>query len=243
MRAAAAALLSTVLIASACHAGGNAEETRRPTAQRSFDVGGPFDRIALTGSPDVIVTVGGAPSVRAEGDAETIERLEIAAEGGQLRIGLRERSGNWFSWGHRRGVTVHVTVPALAGASITGSGDMRIDRVEGARFAGSVTGSGDMNVAALAVEEASFSVTGSGDITAAGRSQRASASVVGSGDLLLRGLETANATVSVAGSGDIDIRATETAAIELHGSGDVTVAGPARCTIDKRGSGDVRCGG
>ena len=239
---AAAALLSTVLIATACHAGGHAEETR-PMVQRNIQVPGPFDRIALAGSTDVVVAVGGAPSIRAEGEAETLDRLEITVEGGQLHIGLRAGSRGWFHWGSRRGVTVHVTVPALAAASIAGSGDMRIDRVEGPRFAGSVTGSGDLDVGALAVGEASFSVTGSGDIRAAGRSQRASATVVGSGDLRLGGLETANATLSVAGSGDIGIRATETAAVELRGSGDVTVSGPARCTIDKSGSGDVHCGG
>jgi putative autotransporter adhesin-like protein len=238
---AAAALVSTLLAATACHAGGNAEETRA-AARRDFQVGA-FDRIALAGSPDVVVTVGGAVSVRAEGDADTVDRLEITSEGGQLRIGLRNGSGSWFRWGHHRGVTVHVTVPSLAAASITGSGDMRIDRVEGPRFAGAITGSGDMNVAALAVGEAEFSVTGSGDIAAAGRAQRASATVVGSGDLRLGGLETANATLSVAGSGDIGIRATETAAVEIRGSGDVTVAGPAHCTISKSGSGDVRCGG
>jgi hypothetical protein len=243
MRATAAALLGTVLIAAACQAGGNAEETRGPTAQRDFPPGGPFDRIALTGSTDVVVTVGGAASIRAEGAAETLDRLEIVAEGGQLRIGMREGSRGWFAWGSHRGATVHVTVPALAAASITGSGDMRIDRVEGPRFAGSVTGSGDLDVAALAVQEASFSVTGSGDIRAAGRAQRASAAVVGSGDIRAAGLETAHATVSVAGSGDIGIRATETAAVDVRGSGDVTIAGPARCTITKSGSGDVHCEG
>jgi putative autotransporter adhesin-like protein len=239
---AAAALLSTVLIAAACHAGGNAEETRHPTAQRDFPVAGAFDRIALAGSSDVIVTVGGAASVRAEGDAETLDRLEIVNEGGQLRIGMRPDSGNWFRWRHHR-VTVHVTVPALAGATIAGSGDMRIDRVEGARFAAAVTGSGDLSVGAAAVGDANFSVTGSGDIVAAGRAERASAAVVGSGDLRLRGLEAADATISVAGSGNIDIRATRSAAIELRGSGDINVAGPARCTISKSGSGEVRCEG
>jgi Putative auto-transporter adhesin, head GIN domain len=238
----AIALLSTALIASACHAGGHAEETR-PTVQRNIEVSGPFDRIALAGSPDVVVAVGAAPSIRAEGDADTLDRLEITIAGGQLHIGLRNSSGNWFSWGHHRGVTVHVTVPALAAASITGSGDMRIDRVEGPRFAGSVTGSGDMNVAAVAVGEANFSITGSGDITAAGRAQQASVTVAGSGDLRLVGLEAATATVSLVGSGDIGVHATQTAAVELRGSGDVTVAGPAHCTISKSGSGDVHCGG
>jgi len=236
----AAALLSAAMIVGACHAGSHSEATE-PTAQRSYQVGA-FDRIALAGSSDVIVTVGGAVSVRAEGDSDTLERLEVTVQGGQLNIGLRRNSGGWFSWGHHRGVTVHVTVPSLAGASIAGSGDMRIDRVQGARFAGSITGSGNMNVAAVAVQEASFSITGSGDIAAAGNAQQAGASIVGSGDLRLGALEAANATLAVAGSGDIAIRATQTAAIELRGSGDITVSGPARCTISKSGSGNVRCG-
>lgn len=235
------ALLSAAALVTACHAAGNAEGTG-PVVQRDMPVAGAFDRIALAGSPDVVVTVGAAASVRAEGEADQLDRLEITNVDGQLQIGLRDTSGSWFSWGHHRGVTVHVTLPALAGASIAGSGDMRIDRVQGPAFAASVTGSGDMAIANLTADTASFTVTGSGDITAAGHARQATASVTGSGDLRLAQLETQAATVALAGSGDIGIRATQTAAVELRGSGDITVAGPAHCTISKSGSGDVRCG-
>jgi putative autotransporter adhesin-like protein len=236
------ALLGAVAsLATACHAAGSAEEAG-PPVQRDFPVAGAFDKIALTGSPDVVVTVGGAASVRAEGEADQLDRLEIVNQNGQLRIGLREGSGGWFSWGHHRGIIVHVTLPALAAAAITGSGDMRIDRVQGQAFAGSVGGSGDLTIATMASDQASFTVTGSGDINAAGHARQVNLSVVGSGDLRLAQLETAAATVAVAGSGDVGIRATQTAAIELHGSGDVTVTGPAHCTISKTGSGDVHCG-
>jgi hypothetical protein len=207
-------------------------------SQRSFQVGA-FDRISLAGSPDVVVAVGGQPSVRAEGDAEGVERLEVAVVDGELRIGMRPGG----SWGHHRGVTVHVTVPALQAASIQGSGDMRVDRVEGARFAGQIAGSGDLAVTALRVGEASFSVRGSGGISAAGAAPRATLSVAGSGGLSLAGFEAGDVAISLAGSGDIALRATRTAAIQLNGSGDVDIAGPARCTIAKTGSGDVRCGG
>jgi len=240
---AAAALLGTALILTACNHRGGGEEAG-PAARRDFQVAGAYDRVVLTGSPDVVVTVGGVASVRAEGDEATLDRLEIVNENGQLKIGLRSNSGgNWFSWGSHRGATVRVTLPALAGASVTGSGEMRIDRVEAPRFAGSVTGSGEILIAALAVGEADFTVTGSGEIAAAGTAQRARGSVTGSGDLHLDRLEVADATLTVAGSGDIAIRATATAAIEIRGSGDVTVTGPARCTISKSGSGDARCGG
>jgi len=238
-----AALASAIVLIAACSAGG-AHESRDQSgerAQRSFEVGA-FERINLAGSHDVVVTVGGAPSVRAEGDSEALERLEIGVEDGELRIANRSSSWSWFG-GRHRGVTVHVTVPALTAASVTGSGDMRVDRIEGQGFAASVGGSGELDLPSVRVAVASFSVTGSGDIRAAGSARRSTAALTGSGDLDLAGLETADTSVALVGSGDISVRATGTASVELRGSGDVNVAGPARCTISKSGSGDVRCGG
>ena len=232
------AIAPVLALAAACSAGARHSDGAR--AQRNFEVGA-FERINLAGSHDVIVTVGAAPSVRAEGDSEALERLDIGVENGELRIASRSSSWSWFG-GRHRGVTVHVTVPALTGASVSGSGDMRVDRVEGQRFAASVTGSGELDLPNVRVAEASFALTGSGGIRGAGAAQRSNASVTGSGDLDLAGLETADASIALVGSGDINVRATGTASVDLRGSGDVTVTGPARCTISKSGSGDVRCG-
>ena len=239
-----AAILATSILAmaaAACSAGAHEGEGGRPTAERTFQVGA-FQSVSLTGSPDVIVTVGGAPSVRAEGDARMVERLDIRVEGGDLRIGYREGSSWSFGFGHRRGVTIHVTVPALAAATITGSGDMRIDRVQGDRFVATVTGSGGLDLGQVQAGEAVFSVTGSGGIRAAGRAQRSHVELQGSGDVDLGALEIRDATVSVHGSGDVTAKAMEAARVTLMGSGDVSITGPARCQVDKRGSGDVRCG-
>ncbi|HWT12739.1 MAG TPA: head GIN domain-containing protein [Allosphingosinicella sp.] len=235
------AILGAAVLLGACTSAGGEDGGARVAAQRSFEVGA-FDRISLSGSQDVVVTVGGAASVRAEGDSEALDRLEIAAEGGQLRIGSRARTG-WKLFGRRRGITVHVTVPTLAGASVGGSGDMRIDRVESERFAASVAGSGDIHIGDLRAAEADFSIAGSGAIRAAGAARRIRTSVAGSGDLDLARLEAVDASVALTGSGDVRVRASGTAAVELRGSGDVAVAGPARCSVSKSGSGDVHCSG
>lgn len=235
----AVSLLAMAL--AACSAGAQEGEARGRTAQRSFQVA-PFQSISLTGSPEVVVTVGAAPSVRAEGDARRVERLDIRVEGGELRIGYRHDSSWSFGFGRRRGVTIHVTVPSLAAATITGSGDMRVDRVQGDRFVGTVTGSGDLAVGQVQTGEAVFSVTGSGGIRAAGRAQRSHVELMGSGDVELGALEVRDATVSAHGSGNVTARAMESARVTLMGSGDVAITGPARCRVEKRGSGDVRCG-
>ena len=147
--------------------------TARPAAprgQRDFQVGA-FDKIALAGSHDVVVTVGGAASVRAEGDAEALERLEIRVENGaaQDRHAAAAAAGSGPSWPrhrprHRAGARPAPRSPARATCASTGS--------RAQRFAASVAGSGDIEIGALRVAEASFSIAGSGDIRAAGSAEQ-----------------------------------------------------------------------
>lgn len=224
-------------LAAACSAGA---QTSGAQGQRSFEVGA-FQSVSLEGSHDVVVTVGGAPSVRAEGSQEMLDRLDIRVENGALRIGTERGNWNWFGSSGR--VTVYVTAPALQAASIGGSGDMRIERVESQRFAASIAGSGDMQIGALRAGQARFDIAGSGGIRAAGEAEAAEISIAGSGDVALNDLQARRARVSIMGSGNVALQASETVEGSIMGSGDVNVHGGARCTVSKMGSGDVNCGG
>ncbi len=231
-----------VLLLGACTSAADSQESeRRAAGQRSFQVG-EFQSVSLEGAHDVIVTVGAAPSVRAEGDAEEIERLDIRVEDGALRIGTR-RHGMMTGFRHHRGVTVYVTAPALTGASIGGSGDMRIDRIQATAFDASIGGSGDLEIGGLQADRAHFAVAGSGGIRAAGTADEADISIAGSGHISLDALTARRAAVSVAGSGSISVRATEAVNGSIIGSGDVTVYGSARCSVSRMGSGEAVCGG
>jgi hypothetical protein len=234
-----ALIMLPVLLLGGCHMAFGHDSGPRET--RAFQVGG-FEKIALAGSPDVTVQVGGAPSVRAEGSKETLDRLEIKVENGVLRIGRRSNSGWSFGWHHDGRVRIIVTTPALAGAQIAGSGDIRIDKVAGASFDGSIAGSGDLAVDHMEVGEAHFSIAGSGDVSAAGKAGKASFQTAGSGDIRAGALETGTASISIMGSGSTQARATQSADISIMGSGDVHVAGTTNCNVHKAGSGDARCG-
>lgn len=234
------AILIPVLLLGACSAGG-ATETSGRKGSRDFQVGA-FEQISLTGSSNVVVTVGGAPSVRAEGDTALLEKLEIRVENGTLRIGYKK--GNWsFGWRKDHGpVTVHVTAPSLTGAEVAGSGDMKIDKVEGGDFKGEIAGSGEIQLASLRARNASFAIAGSGGVTATGTAETADFDIAGSGDVNAGGLRVKRAKVSIAGSGNVETQATETANVDIMGSGDAIVTGGAKCSVNKMGSGDVRCG-
>lgn len=244
---AALILMPLVLLAGCGLAGGHdrddAESGR--IEKRNVQVAGAFDSISLGGAQNVIVAVGGAPSVRVEGDSGLLDQLEIIVRGSELHIGYKEHKGWSFGFSHheRKPVTVYVTAPSIKAAEIGGSGDIRIDRVEGNGFAGSIGGSGNIDIAAMKVGEARFEVAGSGGIRASGSAERARLSIAGSGDIDTSRLQARTASVEVVGSGDVRARATETADVSIAGSGDVELAGGAKCSVHKMGSGNVRCAG
>lgn len=208
---------------------------------RSYQAAG-FTAVELRGSDDVEVHTGGAFSVRAEGPAAELDKLKIVKEGDTLRIGRVGESG--FHWGghHHDSVKVFVTMPSIAEASIAGSGDMTVDKVDGAKFSGSSAGSGGLAVGAIAVDDAELSIAGSGDMTLAGTVKQLTVEIAGSGDVDAGGLKAQGAKVSIAGSGGVKADVTGPADVSVMGSGDVDLGSGAKCTTSKMGSGDVRCG-
>lgn len=205
--------------------------------ERSFPVGG-FDRLAVEGSPDVVVTTGRAVSVRASGDSAALDHLDVRVEGTALKIGYK--GGTW-SWGNHDNAHFVVTVPMLQAVDIAGSSAVTVDRVKAKDFAANISGSGSVRVAALDADMTAFNLSGSGTVTAAGSCGTGSAKISGSGDLKLAALKCATLSASIAGSGSIDAFATQTATLATMGSGDITLAGGARCTVSTAGSGKARC--
>lgn len=239
MRTILAALAGAAMLAGCNVTGTDARviETSGIAGARDFQVG-QFETVSLAGSHNVIVTVGGAPSVRAEGDTAVLEHLDIRVEGGELRIGTQRG----FRFRNPGRVTVHVTTPTLRGAEIAGSGDMQVSALQTQRFQGEIAGSGNLTLQQLRAEVAEFDIAGSGNVRAAGQVREAKIEVMGSGNADLTALQAQDADVSIAGSGDARMHATGAARVSIMGSGNVTVAGGARCNVSKMGSGDVRCG-
>lgn len=205
---------------------------------RDFPVGG-FAQVMNEGAADMLVTVGGAPSVRADGDPARLAALDVRVEGDRLVV--RTRPGARWPQGRSRTV-VRVTVPRLAAAAASGSGDVRIDTVAGAGFSGSAHGSGNLVIGALRVDRADLSSHGSGNLVAAGTVGRLDAFASGSGNVDARGVTAKSARVRTTGSGNIDASASEEADLIASGSGNATVLGTRTCRVRGTGSGSVKCG-
>jgi len=212
-----------------------------PTVSRNFTVRG-FEQIEVAGSYDVDVRIGPAPSVHASGPQKELERLVVEVQGDRLLIHPRkERSMFRMGWNSHDTVKIAVTVPALRGAAIAGSGGIAVDRVTGDRFKGEIAGSGNLNLPAIDARSVELSIAGSGDISAAGKARNVEYNIAGSGEIDAGRLVTENAKVSIAGSGNVTAHATGAADISSIGSGNVAMSGGARCNVSKHGSGDVHC--
>jgi hypothetical protein len=175
---------------------------------------GSFSRINLTGSPDVEVSVGPALSVSVTADDNIVPAIETTVSGNTLNIDSKSNYNN------RVEVKVKITVPALDGASVTGSGDIHITGLKGA----------DMETG----------VSGSGDVTLTGTADHLNVKITGSGDVRAGDLDAKHVEVTVTGSGDASVRATEELDATVTGSGDVHYAGnPPRVRKSVTGSGDI----
>jgi hypothetical protein len=237
--------LLAVLPLAACSAHSDASDSKLGIAgtgsgaQRSFAATN-FSDVDLRGSDNVDVRVGTGFSVRAEGPSAELDQLKIEKVGQTLRIGRID--GHGFQWGSHKGVTVYVTMPRIAAASISGSGDMTVDRVDGQSFKGDSAGSGNLDIATLNVQSGDFSIAGSGGMKLKGSARQLGVSIAGSGDVDAGGLKAEGAKVSVAGSGGVKADVTGPAEVTMMGSGEVDLGPGAKCSTTKMGSGDIHCG-
>ena len=165
------AILIPVLMLGACSMG-EASESKGQPGTRNFQVGA-FDRISLLGSPErhrhgrrrAVGPGRGRQQAAREARGHGRERNPPdRLQEGQLVVRLAQ--GPWAG-------DVHVSAPSLTGAEVAGSGDMKIDKVEGGDFAGEIAGSGEIQLASLRARNASFSIAGSGGVTASGTAETA----------------------------------------------------------------------
>ena len=213
------------------------------TAGRMTYMVAEFGEISSVGPQDVVVTRGDTYAVRAEGSPEALALLEVVVDDGELTIRPKEQFRFGFDWSRVASATFYVTVPQLEEVSLAGSGDIRIDRIEGESFSGTIAGPGELAIATLEVDEADFRIGGSGNVVAAGTAREARVSIGGSGEVRAGGLLSQTASVSVGGSGNVALTVQDEAQVSIAGSGDVDISGPARCSVSRMGSGNVRCAG
>ena len=213
------AILALVVAAAGCgdDLGSERVEGSGTMTSEIREVGG-FDRIAVQGFGRVNVEVGPAVSLTVAAEDNVLPLLVSEVDGSTLRLATEPNT----SFRNIEEPVYTVTVPALVGVSISGSGDV------------TVTGLSD--------DTFTVQISGSGDIHPTGRVDSLDVSINGSGSFHGENLTVADAAIDVSGSGSVVVNASDTLDVSIGGSGSVRYLGDPTVSQSIGGSGSVERG-
>jgi len=227
--------VTVVLLLGAC--GVSAVRGSGDLVTESRDVSG-FDRIAVHGSGEVIITQDGTESLTVETDDNVIEYVTTEVKGRTLELGFED---NVLVSPTR--LTFNLHLKDLTGLDISGSGEIEAESIEADRLEIKVSGSGDVRIDSLAAGDVEVKISGSGDVELAGEAAGQDINIGGSGKYHAGDLKSEVVEVSISGSGDATVWATESLDIDISGSGSVTYYGKPSVSTSTSGSGDVKSRG
>lgn len=198
-----------------------------------------FDGVALAFSGDVYITQGSPQKVEIEAEKSTLEIIETKVENNVLV--LKTRNGHWRDLGS---IKAYITMPDVRELSVSGSGDMlcetplRTNEIEV-----KVSGSGSIKIRKLESREFSAVITGSGDITLAGTGAdqgEMDVVITGSGNFSAEELPVGKADVNITGSGSARVNVLNELETTITGSGSVLYKGNPRINANATGSGRTK---
>lgn len=216
-----------------------------------------FNSIIVVGSPDVEYTqsTGSRATVSIYGPDNLVDLLEISTVEGVLQVSFKKGT---HIQGSNFQLKVIVSSPTLnqvdiKGSSdvylkgsikgenmnliVTGSGDIKTEKLQIRNLSASVKGSGDISLKNLKATSVDIKVNGSGDVDVDGSTQKAALTVSGSGDISAYGLNAANVVANIFGSGDIDCYASKQLDAKVEGSGEIDYKGNPKI-VNKQGRKD-----
>ncbi|WP_242481147.1 head GIN domain-containing protein [Rubrivivax gelatinosus] len=200
-----------------------------------------FSAIQVSGPVDLVVRPAARESLRIDGDADLLSRLEVKVEErrGQRTLVIRLREEG-FSFFNRDKLQASVEVVKLRRVASASSGKVDIEGLKTPALALALAGSGNAKLRQLDADSLALSIAGSGNVRADGRTRELSVDIAGSGNALLASLQADSASVSIAGSGNADVSADGSLSVSIAGSGNVRHAGKAVPRSSIVGSGTVR---
>ncbi|WDI30357.1 DUF2807 domain-containing protein [Hyphococcus flavus] len=185
---------------------------------RNFDFSG-FSAVEASAGLSVEVTVGGDYSVRAEGDADDLEKLRLELDGDTLEVG-RKRS-SIFQRNSRSDITVFVSMPSMNEASASSGSELTATGIDAGDF--------------------SASVSSGAEATLSGTCDTIDASGSTGADLDADDLRCSHADADVSTGASLSLYASESIEADASTGGDIVVyGGPANTDIDKSTGGSVR---
>jgi hypothetical protein len=229
MRPHVAALLLLAIVASGCTAVRGSGDV--VTIEVPVD---DFNRLAVSHSFDVNVSVGDEPSLTLRVDDNLESSLEVEVTNDTLRIGLQPRTSV-------SNATLEADVTVTSLDAVEGSGAVSIDlgSLAGSTLELQLSGASDLN-GAVDFDNVTGVLSGASNISLSGRVATLDVDASGASDLALLDLEVDGLIVSLSGASSAEVSVNDSIRASLSGASSLRYRGdPDVTTIDVSGASSI----
>jgi hypothetical protein len=229
MRPHVAALLLLAIVASGCTAVTGSGDV--VTIEVPVD---DFNRLAVSHSFDVNVSVGDEPSLTLRVDDNLESSLDVEVANDTLRIGLQPRTSV-------SNATLEADVTVTSLDAVEGSGAVSIDlgSLAGSTLELQLSGASDLN-GAVDFDNVTGVLSGASNISLSGRVATLDVDASGASDLALLDLEVDGLIVSLSGASSAEVSVNDSIRASLSGASSLRYRGdPDVTTIDVSGASSI----
>jgi len=201
-----------------------------------------FTGISLRIPGKLHLTQGNVQRVEINAKSATLKDVITEVNGRQLVIRFASRNllSRTFDPGK---IEMYITIPEVSGLSVSGSGDIIGEgEIKALITDFSVSGSGNITLDRLNCDRIKSVVSGSGDIILNGdkKASEFTGVISGSGNIKASGLEAENVDITISGSGNGSVRSNGHIKVKIVGSGNLYYSGNPDIDSSVVGSGNIR---
>jgi hypothetical protein len=203
-----------------------------------------FDRVALAGFGDMVITQGEEESLTIEASPEILGRIKTEVMDSTLTIRFTR---NWLDWmgevlssgfaGMR--VRFDLRVKELAGLAITGAGRVQVGNVKADHLALELRGAGQLSIESLEAERLEIDLSGAGQIKVGGRVTEQTVRLTGAGSYDAPNLESQRAKATLTGLGGATLWVVEDLEATIRSIGSVSYYGAPQVSKSITGIGSL----
>ncbi len=201
-----------------------------------------FDRVALMGVGDVIVTQGDQEAVEVEARSDILPHIKTEVQDSTLMIHFTRE---WTEWLGRMfdgigPIKLYVTMKKVAGLRLSGAGRVRSARLQADQLDLSLTGAGQLAVDDVTANHLNAELSSVGSIEVGGKAETLRVRLSGAGSFQGGSLLSQTATVNLSGVGSATIWAADALDAQVSGAGTIEYFGSPRLNQRVSGLGKVR---
>lgn len=202
-----------------------------PTVTESFDID-EFDRLVVSDSWTVFVTIGSEPSLEVEVAEDLLDNVQVDQSGDRLTLSMD--GPRWFS-SHRGTREARITTPSLTDLDVEGASTVKVDGVAGDRLDVALSGAVTVDLGEIDLERLNVGLEGASSLEGHGAVDALTIDAEGASSVDFASMSIGEADVDAAGASSLELDRAAAVSGRLAGASSVDVDDGASVSLQTSG--------